>query len=78
MPKLIVMMIFDYAQDDGELRPAQEPQEFQSEEAAIYRARLAAPYHAGVIAWAREAEPNTGDYGDPVELFRHGAIPDLE
>lgn len=75
--KLIVMMAFD-RDDEGELRPAFEPREFQSSDRAIYQARLAATEHAGVIAWQREAHPDTGDYGDPEELFRSGDVPDMD
>lgn len=77
MPKLIVMMAFDH-DDDGDLRPVVGPIECQSESQAIMRARTAADKHAGAIAWTREADPNLGEYGDPVELYRAGAVPDLE
>lgn len=42
------------------------------------RAKIVVSYHTWVLHSSREAEPNTGDYSDPVELFRHGAITDLE
>jgi hypothetical protein len=34
--------------------------------------------HAGVIAWSRTAQPDIGEYGDPVELARYGEVPDME
>lgn len=34
--------------------------------------------HAGVIAWARDADPKIGEYGEPVEIARYGDVPDME
>ena len=75
--KLIVLMAFE---DDGEggLRPAFEPREFQSEDRAKREAASMADRYRGVIAWSRDAEPNTGDYGKPVVLFQHGEVPDID
>lgn len=75
--KLIVVMAFE---DDGEggLRPAFEPRELQSEDRAKREAGTLAARYAGVIAWSREAAPDTGDYGEPTVLFRHGQVPDME
>lgn len=78
MPKLIVLMAFDRDPETGEVRPAFEPRECQSEDQAIYRAKLASTQHDAVIAWAREASPDVGDYGEPVELFRSGEVPDMD
>ncbi|WP_043620435.1 hypothetical protein [Ensifer sp. ZNC0028] len=75
--KLIVLMAFD-ENGDGELIPAFEPKQIETEERAVREARALATQHAGVIAWARDADPAVGDYGPPVELFKHGKIPDLE
>lgn len=77
MPRLIVYMAFD-RDEDGELRPAFEAREAQSENTAIYRARLLATEHAGVIAWAREAKPDVGEYGEPEVLFQAGEVPEME
>ncbi|MBD9635942.1 hypothetical protein IB277_06495 [Ensifer sp. ENS07] len=75
--KLIVLMAFD-ENDDGELIPAIEPKQVETEDRAVREARALAARHTGVIAWARDADPAVGEYGPPVELFKHGKIPDLE
>lgn len=75
--KLIVLMAFD-ENDDGELIPAFEPKQVENEDRAVREARALASRHTGVIAWARDADPAVGEYGPPVELFKHGKIPDLE
>lgn len=77
MPKLVVVMAFDFG-EDGELGPAGEPEEAQSEEQAVRKAKVLAQSHAGVLAWSRVANPNLGEYGEPVELFRHGEVAELE
>lgn len=76
-PKLIVLAAFD-EDEDGNLKPAFDPREANSEERAKYDARLLAARHAGVIAWTREVDPSIGDYGDPVILFQNGKIPEME
>ena len=75
--KLIVVIAFE---DDGEggLRPAFEPREFQTEDRAKREAAAMVDRYAAVIAWSRDAEPNTGDYGEPTVLFQHGDVPDME
>ena len=75
--KLIVVIAFE---DDGEggVRPAFEPREFQSEDRARREAGAMAGRYAGVIAWSRDAYPDTGDYGEPTILFQHGNVPDME
>ncbi|RVG29729.1 hypothetical protein [Sinorhizobium meliloti] len=75
--KLTVLMAFD-ENDDGDLIPAFEPKQIDTEERAIREARALSSRHAGVIAWSRDADPALGEYGPPVELFKHGKIPDLE
>lgn len=77
MPKLIVILAFDY-DDEGNLVEAIEPQEASSEAAAINRAKRLAEKHAGVVAWSREADPDLGDYGDSVELFRAGDVGEID
>ncbi|MCO6389638.1 hypothetical protein GTW25_01150 [Aliihoeflea aestuarii] len=77
MPKLIVVMAFDW-NDDGELVTAFGPQDYASEERAVRQAQTLVPNHAGVIAWSREANPDIGEYGEPVTLFQAGDMPDME
>lgn len=77
MPKLIVVMAFD-RDSEGELQPAFDPMEQQSEERAIRIAQALAPKHAGVIAWSREANPALGEYGEPKTLLVSGEVPDME
>jgi hypothetical protein len=76
-PKLIVLAAFDET-EDGELFPAFDARQMDSEERATREARTIAAKHAGVIAWSREADPLIGEYGEPVVLFQHGRIPDLD
>lgn len=75
--KLIVLTAFTKT-DDGELIPAFEPRQIDSEEKAMRIARSMAAEYAGVIAWSRDADPSIGEYGPPTILFQHGEIPDLE
>jgi hypothetical protein len=76
-PKLIVVAAFD-RNEDGELIPAFDPQQQQSEARAIRLAKGLATKHAGVIAWSREANPALGEYGPPTTLFISGDVPDME
>lgn len=76
-PKLIVVMAFDPG-EDGTLGPAMEAKQFETEDRAKRFARDLADKHAGVIAWSRIADPETQEFGDPVELVRYGEVPDLE
>ena len=75
--KLVVLWAFD-RDEDGALQPAFEPREMPDEERAIARARELAQRHVGVIAWSRNVDMVVGDYGPPIELFRHGEVPDLD
>jgi len=77
MPNLVVLAAFD-RDEEGELLPAFEPMQMQSEGSAISKAKQIASDHAGVVAWSRAAEPMVGEYGDPVELYRSGDVPDME
>lgn len=77
MAKLVVVMAFK-RNEDGELLAAMEPLQATSEGAAISRAKLLAADHDGVLAWSREADPAIGEYGEAVELFRSGEIPDID
>lgn len=76
-PPLIVVLAFDL-DAEGDLRPAIEPIEKQSEMAARVTAALLANKHAGVIAWKRSAQPDQGEFGQPEILFQRGAVPEME
>lgn len=76
-PKLIVVMAFD-RDEEGELQPVFEPLEQQSEDQAIRTAQALADKHAGVIAWSREDNPLSGEYGGPNMLFVSGDVPEME
>lgn len=77
MPKLIVVMAFDRA-EDGELQTVFGPAEQQSEDRAVRTAKGLADKHASVIAWSREANLDLGEYGEPTALFQAGDVPDME
>jgi len=74
--KLIVVMAFD--RDVGEVGPSGEALQFESEDHAKRKAAELADEHAGVIAWSRDAQPDIGEYGDPIELARYADVPELE
>lgn len=75
--KLIVVMAFE---DDGEgnMHPALEPREYQSEQRAKIEAGSLVNTYPAVIAWSREARPDIGEYGPPEVLFSFGPVPDME
>ena len=75
--KLIVLAAFD-KNDEGDLVPAFDPRQVDTEGRAVRDAKLLVASHASVVAWSRDADPVLGDYGPPVVLFQHGEIPDLE
>jgi len=77
--KLIVLLAF-VRDEEGELQPALEPREIQSEEKAKMDAKRMAALgtYEGVIAWSRSADLVNGEFGDPVVLFEHGNIPEIE
>ncbi len=75
--KLTVVMVFTRT-DEGELIPAFEPAQFDSEERALRSARALAEKHVGVLAWSREVRPDIGEYGEPTVLFQAGDVPDME
>ena len=77
MPKLIVVAAFN-RDDEGDLKPAFDPRQMQSEDAAKRLAKMIESEHAGVIAWSREANPAIGEYGEPTILYRAGDVPDME
>jgi hypothetical protein len=78
-PRFIVVMAF-FRDEDGELQPAFEPREMQSEVSARSQAQILAGSrnYAGVIAWSRTADPTIGEYGPPEELYRWGEVPEME
>lgn len=76
-PKLIVVAAFN-RNEDGDLVPAFDPRQMQSEDAARRLAKLVESEHAGVIAWSREADPAIGEYGEPTILYQAGNVPDME
>jgi hypothetical protein len=75
--KLIVLAAFD-ENDCGDLKPAFEPMQVDSETRAVQEAKKMEADHAGVIAWSRSADPDRGEYGEPVVLFQAGKIPEME
>jgi|GEM_PF-779451 len=77
--KLIVLMAFA-RDEEGELQPAFEPREMQSESAAKTQARLlaASGKYQGVIAWWRSADLVNGEFGDPVTIHEWGQVPEME
>lgn len=75
--KLIVLIAFD-KNDDGELVPAFEPRQVDTEERATREAKLLVGRHAGIIAWSRDADLSLGEYGPPVVLFQYGEVPEPE
>ena len=75
--KLIVLAAF-VKNDDGELVPAFDPRQVDTEERAKREARTIADKYAGVVTWSREADPMIGEYGPPVVLFQQGEIPELD
>ncbi|MBN9030406.1 MAG: hypothetical protein BGO05_28295 [Rhizobiales bacterium 63-7] len=75
--KLIVLAAFN-KNDEGDLVPAFDPRQVDTEERAKREARMMADKYAGVVAWSREADPMIGEYGPSVVLFQAGEIPELE
>ena len=77
--KLIVYLAF-IRDEEGELRPAFDPREAQSEGAAKQQARLlwSSGKYAGVLAWWRSADLVNGEFGDPVVLLQEGEVPDMD
>jgi len=77
--KLIVYLAF-VRDEEGELRPAFDAREAQSESAAKQQARLlwSSGKYAGAIAWWRSADLVNGEFGEPEVLFSEGDVPDLE
>lgn len=77
LPKLIGVVAFD-PDDAGEMQTVFGPKDFPTEDRATREAKKLATQHAAVIAWSREANVDIGEYGEPVPLFQHGDVPDME
>jgi hypothetical protein len=71
--RLIVVLAF--ADIQGVLVPA-DPVQCESEAKARTLARKFATTHAGVLAWARNADPDLGEYGPPKLIARIGRVPE--
>ena len=76
--RLVVVMTYDADPETGELIASSEPTQLDSSERAIGIAQGLVDKHAGVIAWARTAAPDLGEYGEPDILFQAGEIGYLE
>lgn len=74
---MIVVQAFN-RNPDGTLRPAFDPVMFDNETQALRAAKHIQDQHAGVIAWSRKADLSLGEYGDPVEIYRWGEVPEME
>jgi hypothetical protein len=77
--KLIVYLAF-VKDEEGELRPAFDPREAQSEGAAKQQARIlwSSGKYAGTLAWWRSADLVNGEFGDPMVIFQEGEVPEME
>jgi len=77
--KLIVLAAF-VRDEEGEVRPAFEPRECQSEGQASQQARVlkSSGQYVGVLAWWRDADLINGEFGEPVEIYRWGSIADMD
>ncbi len=77
--KLIVYLAFVH-DEEGELQPAFDAREAQSEDQAKQQARMlwSSGKYAGAIAWWRSADLVNGEFGDPVTIFSEGEVPEME
>ena len=77
--KLIVYLAF-VRDEEGELQPAFDAREAQSEAAAKQHARIlwSSGKYAGAIAWWRLADLVNGEFGEPVVFFSEGEVPEME
>lgn len=69
--KLVVLAAFTKT-DDGQVVPAFEPRQVDTQERAVREERLMASQFAGVMAWSRDADPVLGERPahDPVSGWR--------
>lgn len=75
--KLIVVAAFNKS-EEGDLVPAFDPRQVDTEERSKREGRLMADQYAGVVGWSREADPSIGEYGPPVIIYQAGSVPELE
>lgn len=77
--KLIVYLAF-VRDEEGELQPAFEAREAQSESTAKQQAAMlwGSGKYAGAIAWWRSADLVNGEFGEPVVLFQQGEVPEMD
>lgn len=57
---LVVVVAFSRA-ENGDLVPAYDPMQFDTQEDATRMARYLATKRAGVLAWSREVQPVIGE-----------------
>ena len=78
--KTLVVLTAFVRDEEGELRPAFEPRELPSADKAKMDGRRMAAQgtYAGVIAWSRTADLVNGEFGEPIVLFQHGEVPQME
>lgn len=76
---LIVLLAF-VRDEQGDLQTAFEPREMPSEDKAKMDAKRMATLgtYAGVIAWSRTADLVNGEFGEPVVIYQHGDVPEME
>ncbi|MCP8883025.1 hypothetical protein NIM87_05900 [Devosia sp. XJ19-1] len=76
---LIVLLAF-VRDEQGDLQNAFEPREMPSEDKAKMDAKRMAALgtYAGVIAWSRTADLVNGEFGEPVVIYQHGDVPEME
>lgn len=73
--RLIVALGFA-VNEVGEFEPVGQGEQCQSEDAARRAVARLAAKHAGAIAWARDADPMAGEYGEPTVIARSGRVPE--
>ncbi|KQX38058.1 hypothetical protein ASD04_10530 [Devosia sp. Root436] len=78
--KTLVVLLAFVRDEEGELQPAFEAREVPSADKARMDGRRMAAQgsYAGVIAWSRTADLVNGEFGEPVVLFEHGDVPQME
>lgn len=74
--KLIVLAAYK-ADEEGNMVEAFEPRQMPTEERAVREGKALASQYDGILAWARDADPDMGEYGPPVVIYQHGEVPDI-
>ncbi|KXG83860.1 hypothetical protein [Agrobacterium bohemicum] len=78
MAKIRLIVIAAYkADDEGNMVEAFEPRQMPTEDRAIREGKALSSQYDGVLAWARDADPDIGEYGPPTIIYQHGEIPDI-